>query len=191
MKTLVESIFDQDLATKKPSIKGVEIDNDIWKKCEKYYKSILKDFKKITSEKDWYFVNPPYTDLKNIYVNDDCIISIYENLNYDKWICILSPETIYMNCISIIKATFNPLDLNHLENYIDRYGNKEKVQTKPLSKFGFTCKINNSSNIWGILEWINYTTRKREGIGSENIYCGYIPETISSKAKNIIKKYVK
>lgn len=187
-QTAMESLFDNDLTSKKPAINGVSVDDYAWKKCEKYFKSILKKYKKITSEDKSYDVN----DYHILYAYNDCIIWFYDaNGLSDRWLYVLAPETIYINYTSIKHnaETFPwkvDIDINNLDEF--DYGNWGDL------KFNFVAKINyfRGENPWHTLKGISsIPVPKTEGIGSNLLCRGYLPFTISKKAKDIINKYVK
>lgn len=196
MKPLYESLFDVDLATKKPAINGVPVDNQIWTKCEKYFKSVLKKYKKVTSEKDVYVVEFRGIPFKILYAYNDCIIWLFDDTPSDGWMYVLSPETIYINYMSIEHNAKNNQNITHIApidiNHLDEYNSGGVDSDRTLS---FIAKVNKfrGENPWSTLEGIAYSipSPREEGIGSNLLCRGYLPITISQKAKNIIQKYVK
>lgn len=96
-----------------------------------------------------------------IYNEDDCVIAV----NYENDVYILSPETIYMN--HTIAEQVNG------RNYVWSLNNINEANDFDIC-FGWNGDIH---------RWAT--------IGDSRDHYGYIPETISSKAKSIIKKYIR
>jgi len=170
MKSLRESLFDDDLVKKNIDIHGVEIDNSIWEKCNKFFKTL-----------SWKKIQKDHLDYTLLYEGKDCIVVVYQaGPPSDKWLYVFSTETIYMQYLSVkhnFPTNFQSLiDINRLSEYPDIMG------------WAFAEKTGYNQYWCSFIGCTEIPSRK-EGIGNNELTRGYIPETISSKAKSIIQNY--
>lgn len=169
MKSLQESLFDKDLVNKDIEIRGVKIDNYAWSKCGKFFDDMSP---KYLSKHSFNFI-----DYKLLYNEKDCIILVYEgNGISDRWLYVFSPETIYIQYESIKHNFPKNIDIDNLNDYPN------------ILDLAFTRKVG-YEDYWYHLSGCKAIPSRREGIGENELTRAYIPETISSKAKQIIKNY--
>ena len=96
-----------------------------------------------------------------VYNENDCVIAV----DYENDVYVLSPETIYMN--HTIAEQVNG------RNYVWSLNNINEANDFDIC-FGWNGDIH---------RWMT--------IGDSRDHYGYIPETISDKAKSVIKKYIR
>ena len=179
MKSLLESIFDKDLVTKEIEIKGVPIDGATWGKCEEFFKSLSSKNPKVVHE-----------DNKLLYEGKDCIIFVYEDNGIDdRWLYVVSPETVYMQYMSIKHNYPQLINIDHLSDYAKKLEGKGVLG---ISDLYFAKKI--GSPIGGVSFWYHLSgcssiPSRSQGIGKKSLCRAYLPETISDKAKKIIENY--
>ena len=174
MKSLVESLFDSDLVSKRILADGTPIDENIWKKCEKSFDWIRKT---LVGNKGDHVIFSVYNGRKCdieydvIYNQKDCILLDFlseGNVESKKHVelCIISPETIYYNYINDvlkqIQVSGNELDPSPRCN---------------IYSYSFAKRSSKRSN--GKFYALEYV------IG----VFGYCPTTISEKAQKIINEW--
>ena len=178
MKHLVnyinESIFGDNINSA-IRINGVEIDDTTWKKCEEYYQ---KRRKKYFGNETTVRLGDMQEEYNVLYNEDDCIIA--RNVEYgslDNDIYILCPETIYMchKALSIYGRGYD-FSLNDIDSANDF---DISFNWYPRRKWGWIGGL--YSGRWA---------EKMKEAGFESLV-GYIPGTISKKAQEVIKKYIK
>lgn len=155
-------------------INGVEIYEPDWKLCEEYYK---KRRKRYFWNKTSVSLGDMLTDHEVIYSGDDCLICLNKEEDYNE-VYVLSPETIYMNHqISEIcdgrQYTFSITNVDDANDY----------------NIAFVYYGDNDT--WGWLEGCHSGFGRKTAMEEFGINRGYLPVTISNKAKDIIKKYMK
>lgn len=171
MKSLQESLFDKDLAEKKLTINGVAVDEDMWAKCTRFFES----------SKTQKMIKDRFEDEHRLlYKGKDCLVYVYKgNWSRDiQWMYIFSPETTFMQYMSIKHNYPERIDIDHLYKYAVLYG---------IDYIGFSKKVGGGS--WSGLQGAGRLFPEKEGIGENKLVRCYLPETISSKAKQIIKNY--
>jgi len=169
-----EGIFGNNIKSA-IKINGVEIYEPDWKLCEKFFEKrrmMYFDGKKRVQLGDMMIEHDV------LYCEKDCVICMNsEELDYDE-IYVLCPETIYMNheAVEITYGRNNAFSLNTVSDANDYnigfvyYGDTER---------------------WGWLEGCHSAATRKTALEELGINRAYLPETISKKAKDIIKKYVK
>ena len=111
-----------------------------------------------------------------VYNEDDCIVAIQDDDNYNVYI--LSPETIYMNheiceTTSTQARNFSIVNIDEAGDYNIAFNWNEYIKWVPLlGAYG------------------HHKEKIAKEAGFKNT-TGYIPETISKKAKDIINKYIR
>lgn len=184
MKTLVESIFGDkgsltegifgDNVKSNIVVHGVEIYEPDWKKCEIFFEKrrmIYFDGKKYVQLGDMM------TEHKVLYCEKDCVIcKNTEETDYDE-VYVLSPETIYMNheAVEITYGRNNAFSLTNVDDANDY-------------NIGFVYY--GDTKRWGWLEGCHSAATRKTALEELGINRAYLPETISSKAKSIIQKYM-
>ena len=173
MKTLVESLFDKDLyKNTNINVGGVDISPNLYNICIKTYEWIKKEIVSNNIQLKYDTINGLYR-AKRIYMGDDCII--YEEPHF-KQLFIISPETICYNAI----VDGDEYDLNQILWL-------KKRMKEPLiqSIFASSYVPNN--------RWYQDFCFIKDKSGFSPIHfskkCGYMPNYISAKATDIIKKY--
>lgn len=166
-KSLVESLFDKDLVQKTPDINGIPVNLKIWEKCKKYAADrIKKDWKNLEVGDESILGDLQYHyELK--YKDKECVVFDFD-FPGDSEIYVLCPETVYVNNF------FGNIDLSNINDANDfdinftwaNWANPGGAQWR---------KISNEYRIEGFPSYINT----------------WLPETISQKAKNIIKDLIK
>ena len=184
MKSIIEyiqeSVFDKDLVKKDMIVYSdpddeqhlvIDPHSSLWEKCQARFDDILGIVKK-TIDSDNVLHTGTMQDLKMIYVGDDCIVYTTGNINdYKKTaITVISPETIYA------KVTCYP-ELMNIRPLFHNFQNEFADKSLEVSFFYYPL-----SRGWDKLNAC---------IKGYNKIPAKIPETISSKAKDIIKKYIK
>ena len=172
MKSLQESLFDTDLAEKKLTINGVTVDENVWAKCVKFFESSKSQ--KIIKDKC------EDGDHRLLYKGKDCLVYVYEgNGLHDRWLYVFSPETIYIQYESIKHNFPKNIDIDDLNDY------------PSILDLAFARKVGymGYEDFWYHLSGCKSIPNRKEGIGVNELTRSYIPETISSKAKQIIKNY--
>lgn len=181
-----EGIFD-DNVKKPPIIHDVEIDTAVWHSCVEYFEKTRKKY--FTGNRST--VDPfNKEEYEILYSQKDCAICSCLD-GPDKWIMVLSPETIYMNYMSLVLTGDDKFFKKSSNNRIDDPGNLGKLGESPLI-FAFPLRIRDS--IPSFKQWnelvvpslrpyyipellkMNFPTK------------GYMPETISKKAQKIIEE---
>ena len=179
MKSLVESIFGDNV---KSSIKinGVEISESDWNKCCEYYQ---KRRKKYFGKKSTVVLGDLEYKYKIVYNKDDGLIAINaeesDNTDWGQDIYILSPETIYMNhkVGEIVDGKKYVFSLDDVDDAND-----------------FDICFNwypHGGGTWYSLYGCHNLSGKTKASNANCIINGYIPQTISDKAKSIIEYYIK
>ena len=174
MKTLVESIFGDNINST-IKINGVEIYEPDWKLCEQLFE---KRRKKYFGNKSTVTLGDMMTEHTVLYNEKDCVIcKNTEETDYDE-IYVLCPETIYMNheAVEITYGRNNAFSLTNVDDANDY-------------NIGFVYYGDNDT--WGWLEGCHSAATRKTALEELGINRAYIPETISKKTKDIIKKYVK
>jgi len=154
MKTLCETLFDQDLASAL-SIQGIVVDDKIWKECVKSFNWFRKD---VLKQND--FIRK-YVD-KIIYNEDDCVIFIDPQT---PGLTVICPETIWYNFVND--------SLSDILTSGDFVKQEERHRRFNLYSCSFGKRPIGKS--WYSLEYTNGIPR------------GYMPITISDRAKKIIE----
>jgi hypothetical protein len=159
MKSLQESLFDDNIKSNNVSIHGVSIDADTWHMAGRLYKAIRKWVIK-PGTKSITCTNPMQSEYNVVYNEDDCIILVSKQSKQSKLMStdgcemrmtIVSPETIYMKYDEIN----TPIDITIADTVL-KFDIFEGF--KKFIRSGFT--------------------------GNE-----YFPEVISDKARKIIEKF--
>ena len=175
-KYINESVFDNNIKSA-IMINGVTIYEPDWKKCEEYYQ---KRRKKYFGNKSIINLGDLEYEYEIVYNEDDCLIAInIEKDNaWDKDIYVLSPETIYMN--------HEAGEIGDGRQYVFSLDNIDDANDFDIC---FNCFVDHKSK-WA---WLSgcYSNSGRKAVEDElGVTRGYIPETISKKAKDVIKKYM-
>lgn len=178
MKHLVnyinESIFGNNIKSA-IKINGVEIYEPDWKLCEEYFK---KRRKKYFGTKATVELGDMQEEYNILYNEDDCIVArnVADGVFSDD-IYVLCPETIYMcheaSCVMYNNCAFSLNDIDDANDFDISFDWHFHV--------GWAWIGGLYSGNW---------ERKMKEAGFESLV-GYIPDTISKKAKDIIKKYTK
>ena len=170
MKSLKESLFDRDLVKRNPTINGLTIYKPDWNKCEDYYQ---KRRKTQFANNSTVVLGDMLFKYNVVYNEDDCIVAIGRD---GQDVYILCPETIYMNHkaaeIFFGDAAFTLTDYD---------ANDFDVCFNWLDGRGWT-------DLGGGYRYPHKQKLKDAGFEETT---GYIPITISNKAKDIIKKHIK
>lgn len=169
MKNLVnyitESLFDKDLVNKIAGVNGIAIDSTIWEQAIQVYNYIKKEYRGTKC----FFDD---ADCEVLYNEDDCFIAIDEYEN----VYVLCPETVYVCYKAFVDVHGYEMDLTNPAYISDCEVSFEYIaDDKKWSQLGY---------------WGPTLQTKLKKAGFEHT-TGYIPETISNKAKSIIKKYTK
>ena len=164
-------------------LNGIEIDDTKWKLCEEYFKKRRKKYfenKSTVSLGDMSTVSlgDMYAEYNIVYNEDDCVVAAGTDPD-DFDVYVLCPETIYM-CHEAAEL--------HGRAYAFPLTNIDEANDFDIS-FNW---YQDSRRGW---MWIggSYSGRwveRMEEAGFESLV-GYVPSTISKKAKDIIKKYTK
>ncbi len=169
-----EGIFDDNIKSS-VSINGITIDETKWELCKKYYqKRRLKYFgiMKTVSLGDMMY---KYTVAYN---EDDCVVAVGTDPD-DFDVYVLCPETIYM-CHEASELHGHPYSFS-LTNIDEANDFDISFNWYQDARRGWMWIGGTYSGRW---------VEKMKEVGFESLV-GYIPETISKKAKEIIKKYTK
>jgi len=176
-----ESIFD-DHVHSNLKIHGLEVNEDDYAKCQKYFDEI---YKKLKGKKT--YTSPSGFESVISYFGKDCIVFTDTSVSYDSWMYIVCPEAIYMQYVAAKECELT-ISIDALEKF--------KVFTYGLDgdylNLAFVARISKYNKEWYPLEGpsMNRGYSLRE-LQEKNIPIrAYIPETISQKAKNVIKKYM-
>ena len=173
MKSLVESIFGDNVKSA-IKINGVTIYEPDWKKSETFFEKrrmIYFDGKKYVRLGDMM------TEHEVLYCEKDCVIcKNTEETDYDE-IYILCPETIYMN---------HETDKCCHDKWCFSLNNVTGTNDYSIA-FVYYRDI----NTWSRLEGCHSPRGRREAMEHVGVDKGYLPTTISKKATDIIKKYMK
>lgn len=155
-------------------INGVEIYEPEWKLCEEYYQKRRKKY----FHTDKVLLGDMEDEYEVVYNGDDCIIAVStEEFDQESGcVYILSPETIYM--------CHEAAEICDGRHYVFSLTNVNEANDFDIC-FGWDPQIGWLSICPG-----RNSEQKLKEVGFVNTR-GYIPETISSKAQNIIKKYMK
>ena len=177
MKSLVESIFGDNIKSA-IKINGVEIYEPDWKKCEEYYQ---KRRKKYFGDRDKVYLGDLNSEYNIVYNEKDCIVAINSDPD-SEWgqdIYILCPETIYMNheAGEIGDGRLYVFSLDDVDDAND-FDICFNWCPKAAGKWYWLCGCHSSGG----------RKKVKDAMG---IIQGYMPETISDKANNVIKKYMK
>lgn len=175
MKSLRESLFDDDLATKDVVLNGIPIDNTKWKLCLDYFKKRRKKYFGTMSK---VTLGDMMWNGDVVYNEDDCIVAVISDPN-NYYVYVLCPETIYM-CHEAAKVHGKPY-LFSLTNIDDANDFDISFYWSAVPRIGWAWIGGAYSGNWG---------KRMEEAGFESLV-GYIPETISKKATDVIKKYTK
>lgn len=174
MKTLAESIFGDNINSA-IKINGVEIYGPDWKLCEQLFE---KRRKKYFGNKSTVTLGDMMTEHTVLYNEKDCVICKNdEETDYDE-IYVLCPETIYMNheAMEISYGRNNAFSLINVDDAND--------YNIGFVYYGDTKK-------WGWFEGCHNAVGRKNAMDEMGINRGYLPMTISNKAKTIIQKYIK
>ena len=173
LKQLDEGIFGDNVKSD-IKINGVTIYEPDWKLCEEYYK---KRRKKYFWNKTSVSLGDMLADHEVIYSGDDCVICLNkEETDYNE-VYVLCPETIYMNheAVEITYGRNNAFSLTNVDDANDY-------------NIGFVYY--GDTKRWGWLEGCHSAATRKTALEELGINRAYLPETISNKAKSIIKKYM-
>ena len=177
MKTLAESIFGDNVKSD-IKINGVTIYEPDWKKCEEYYQKRRK-------KHFWNKSTVALGDLDNeytvVYSGDDCLVAVNNDPD-SEWgqdIYILSPETIYMN--------HETGEIGDGHQYVFSLTNIDDANDFDIC-FNW-CP--NSAGKWSWLCGCHSSASRKEVEDAMGVARGYMPQTISKKATDIIKKWMK
>lgn len=178
MKHLVnyinESVFGDNVKSA-IKINGVDIYEPEWKLCEEYYQ---KRRKKYFGNKSTIILGDLETEHTVLYNGDDCVVcKNIEEQDYNE-IYILCPETVYMN--------HQTSEICDGSQYAFSIINMDDANDYDIS-FVYYSDTDN----WGWLAGCHSNSRRKIAMDELGINKGYLPETISKKAKDIIKKYMK
>lgn len=157
MKTLYESLFDKDLASK-AMIQGIVVDDVLWSNCVKSFKWFRE---KVLKQKD--FLEKSVKQI--VYNEDDCVIFIdptYPGLT------VVCPETIWYNYVCGALS-----DVITSGDFV-----KHERQHRRFNIYFYSFGKRRSADRWYNLEYVTDVP-------------GYMPTTISDKAKKIIKSVEK
>ena len=173
--SLNEGIFD-DNVNSAIKLNGITIDDSKWKLCVDYYQ---KRRKKYFGNMSKVSLGDMYEKYNVVYNEDDCIVAIGEDFG-DFDVYVLCPETIYM-CHEVAEInghrghpyTFSLTDIDEANDFDISFNWYQD------SRQGWMWISGTHS---GIL------VKKMKEVGFESLI-GYIPRTISKKARDIIKKY--
>ena len=181
MKSIVEyineGIFGDNIKSA-IKINGVEIYEPEWKQCEEYFKKRRdKYFQKSGLDKDKVYLGDLQTEHTILYNEKDCIICLDTEETDHVELYILCPETIYMNHLTDEctqdKWKFSLTNIDDANDY--------------SIAFIYYSDVNN----WAWLEGCSTHRGLKKASEEVGITKGYLPVTISDKAQNIIKKYMK
>jgi len=161
MKTLIESIFDDNLASRKPVryAHDVPVDEKVWEKCEKMFEWFRKD---IVGDRNELYYNECGSRGNHtiIYNEKDCIIMI----DYQaERITFISPEVIYYNFVK------GSLDEIITSGHI--------IPDRPRKQIYCMTFCKRFHGEYYALEYQH-----------SNLF-GYTPDSISKKAQKIINNY--
>ena len=162
MKTLKESLFDIEKNIKStPSIHGIAVNDKLWKECEKSFEWFRKNIVSYgTVEYEELGLKDPVHDV--IYNEKDCVMWL--DRDDRKTLTIICPETIWYNYV--VDAL----------GYIQTWGDEIDMNQRRPGILSMTfAKSKKYKSFYG-LEYV------------DDVY-GYVPETISDKAKKIIEKF--
>ena len=167
-----EGIFDDNVKSN-VKINGVEIYAPDWKLCEEYFE---KRRKKYFGNKSSVFLGDMQDEYTVLYNEKDCIVCLG---NEEEDVYVLCPETIYM-CHEVDECV-NGRDFTFSLTNIDEANDFDIC-------FSWLKYLKNWTWIQG-----SYSSAREEKVKDKGFdsLIGYIPETISSKAKSIIKKFIK
>lgn len=161
MKTLVESIFDVDELENNNTLtlKGFDVDMKLWKECKKSFEWFRK---KIVQGGAVEYEELGLRDPIHtvIYNEDDCVMWV-PRFKKDV-LTIISPETIWYNYV------------NDALGYIQTHGDEVDYAHRRTGICSMTFAKRKGGDFYK-LEYVDAN--------------GYVPETISEKAKKIIEKY--
>ena len=155
-----ESLFDNNLDTKTPTLHGFEVDDKTWKECKKSFKWFKRNIVK-NGTVEYEELGLRSTTHNVIYDEDDCIMWVPKNGNREA-LTIISPETIWYNYV------------NGALGYIQTQGDEVDLSKRRTGIYCMTFAKRKDGDFYR-LEYVDGN--------------GYIPETISDKAKKIIEKY--
>jgi len=169
-----ESVFDNNINSA-IKINGIEIYEPNWKLCEEYFKKRRKK----------YFGNMSKVSLGDllyeynvVYNEDDCVVAVGTDPD-DFDVYVLCPETIYM-CHEASELHGRPYEFSLTD--IDEANDFDiSFNWYQDSRRGWMWIGGTYSGRW---------VEKMKEAGFESLV-GYIPNTISKKAQDIIKKYIK
>jgi len=180
MKSLVESIFGDNIKSA-IKINGVEIYEPYWKLCEQYYQRRREKYFQRFGDRDKVNLGDLDTEYNIVYNESDCIVAVNNDPD-SEWgqdIYILCPESIYMNHETgeigegrqYVFSLYDTDDANDFDicfNWVP----------KSVGKWSWLCGCHSSGD----------RKKVKDAMG---VIQGYMPETISAKAKNVIKKWMK
>ena len=173
MKSLQESLFDNDLVQKRMLTDGTPVDEKLWGKCEKSFDWIRKtlignkdNIKFSASNGHKYEI-----EYNVIYNQKDCVLLDFIGEDGNKGrrgveLCIISPETIYYNYIND--------SLRQIQ-----VGGNELDHSPRCNIYSYSFAKRSSIKANGNFYALEYTS----GI------FGYCPATISTKAQKIINEW--
>lgn len=181
MKHLVnyinESIFGDNVKSA-IKINGVTIYEPYWRLCEQYYQ---RRRKKYFGDKSIVSLGDLENEYTVVYNEDDCLIAV-NNEQDSEWgqdIYILCPETIYMN--------HEAGEIGDGRQYVFSLYDTDDANDFDIA-FNW-CP--NSAGKWSWLCGCHSSGDRKKVKDAMGVIQGYVPETISKKAKDIINKYIK
>lgn len=180
MKSLVESIFGDNVKSA-IKINGVAIYEPDWKLCEEYYQKRRDKYFQRFGDRDKVYLGDLENEYDIVYNEKDCIVAVNSDPD-SEWgqdIYILSPETIYMNHETgeIGDGRQYVFSLNDIDEAND-FDICFNWVPKSAGKWIWLCGCHSSGD----------RKRVKDAMG---VIQGYMPMTISKKATDIIKKYMK
>ena len=161
MKSLKESLFDDDLVTKPMSIHGVPIYIPDWELAREFFKKRMDKYFKKAKVGGIVHLGDMSDEYEVIYIGDDCLVAYCDDMNQ---LYVLSPETVY---ITYTLTNSSPYQFSLHDVY---------------SANDFECNF--LYDAWHEKDWYSIVPGKKNTKA-------WIPETISKKATDAIKKYVK
>jgi len=184
MKHLVnyinESIFGDNVKSA-IKINGVEIYEPDWKLCEEYFKKRRDKYFQRFGNRDKVNLGDLEYKYDIVYNESDCIIAVNNDPDseFGQDIYILSPETIYMN--------HEAGEIGDGRQYVFSLKDIDDANDFDIC-FNWCPK---SARKWSWLCGCHSEARRKEVNDALGVIRGYVPETISKKAKDIINKYIK
>ena len=184
MKNIVEYINEGifgDNVKSAIKINGVTIYEPEWKLCEEYYQKRRDKYFQRFGDRNKVYLGDLENEYDIVYNEKDCIVAVNSDPD-SEWgqdIYILSPETIYMNHETgeIGDGRQYVFSLNDIDDAND-FDICFNWCPKIAGKWIWLCGCHGSGD----------RKRVKDAMG---VIQGYMPETISKKATDIIKKYMK